>query len=707
MDRRPPDNLTVQRRVSRGARLTRAHRSLAIRGPDYRNPVMRGALGKVKDFRWDEDLVAGSRWQPQAFTVYRQIGQIRSVLNLKANTLTSCRWRVKELNETGEAVDTENPAAIRAWDSLKGPRGGKRELVRQFAILADIAGEAFLVGIPTVEDPIAFERKGDSPGLVWEFVSRQELRGDRPSGRAGVVFQDPSGYPSRRPISPESVIARWWSKDPLFSEQADSPLRSVLPDATEYLNLRDVITGTIRSRMSAGILLVPESASFGSDDETYDYGDDYAGPMDPLLLDLISSMETAVTDRQSAVSYVPIILKAASGDLKDIRVIPLTPDGAMDWATPLREEKLRMIAQGLDAPPEAMLGKGDISHWGGLIIDDEFTTKWVIPVGEDLAQFWTTDYLRPMLRAYEGMSAEQADRFVIEFDPSNITSRADRGVTWLRMFDRHVVTGLSTVIANGGTVDDMPDDYPEAEHEFMWWYVADLVKRDPSLLPVFSTFLGLDDLTNIDALAEWLLSRNDPGRAPAQLPSGTDDEITEPAEGDEPTGISGGDPRSGGDVPDTAPGTSAERLIRDLTVAADAAAARALERAGNRVLTLASRKGADPSLKLRLAGQPTARALTLASDDDLAQLGIAPEALMEGAWDGFRTRATAWVSGWLDEHGSTDLWRARGVADELCSRLNAALLDTRGAIDFDGMLVDRALIAEVIEVEVGFVGSGG
>jgi hypothetical protein len=708
VDRRPPDNLTaVTRRRARGSRAARVRRQMAITAPDVRNPVLRGALGRVGDFRWDDDLVAGTRWQGQAHSIYRQIGQIRSVLNLKANTLTACRWRLKELDDKGEPVDTEDPRAMRAWDNLKGPRGGKRELVRQFALLYDIAAEAFLVGLPTVKDPSAFELRGDSPGLVWEFVSRQELRGDRPTGQRGVVYQDPAGLPTRRPIPPSSVIARWWLKDAQFQELPDSCLRSILPDATEYLSLRDVVTGTIRSRMSAGILLVPESATFGPNDETYTQGAEYEGTIDPLLWDLISSMETAATDRTDPSTYVPLILRAAAGDLKDIRVIPLAPEGSMDWATPLREEKLRMIAQGLSAPPEAMLGKGDISHWGGLIIDDEFTTKWVIPVGEELAEFWTNDYLRPMLRAFEGLTVEEADRFVVEFDPSNITSRADRGVTWLRMFDRHLVTGISTVMANGGTIDDMPADYPQ-DNEFLWWYVSDLVKRDPSLLAVFADFLGLSALADVDALAEWLLSRNDPGaRAPAQLPGDADDgeEITEPGDGDEPTGISGGDPRSGGDAPDTAPdGANAlERLVRDLAVAADAAAQRALERAGNRVLNLAGKRNADPTLRLRLRSQPAWKALMHATDDDLAHLGVAPEALLDGAWDGFRARAITWVSGFLASRGVDDTFRARGLVDELCSALQASLLDTRGAVPFDGMLVPSSLIGEIIEAEVGWV----
>jgi hypothetical protein len=105
-----------------------------------------GRLTRVADWKIDPTLLAGIAWQPDAFSIYRAVPQIRKVENVKANTVAACDLVLRELDENDQPVETTDEGAIRVFRMLTGPKGGRDELMRMFALLADIAGEAFLLG---------------------------------------------------------------------------------------------------------------------------------------------------------------------------------------------------------------------------------------------------------------------------------------------------------------------------------------------------------------------------------------------------------------------------------------------------------------------------------------------------------------------------------------------------------------------------------
>jgi hypothetical protein len=1092
VDRRRPENIVETGLVARTEMRMRQPTRRGIRSPHR--------LKRVKDWQVDTDILGGVQWQTEAFTYYRLIGQIRKVEAVKANTLSACRLRLKRLNNEGEPEDTQDPRALRVWNALVGPHGGKRELMRKYGMLMDIAGEAFLIGVPTLdpEDAYLVEEQGDSPGLTWEFVSRQELRGDRPDltrNKPGVIFRDAAGVASlaTRPIPPSAYIARSWTPDPQWTELPDSAMRSVIPDAEEYVKLRDVVSGAIRQRMAAGLLLVPSSASFGSFDETLEEEGDWDDEADPLLVDLTRHMSAPLVDRRDSATFVPLILSGDAEDLKEIRMLDLSfGNQNIEWATPLREEKLRMISQTLDAPPETMEGRADLNHWcitaedsqvltargwlgiddfkpgdvvlslnhetgrtewhrshdvyradvvdlpmlsmdnnvhqstttlnhrwpilrrwcgdcgerppeakgrclrcrkravraqgrrdiepatvrverlvvtsaelrptdqivlgaeqdalpdgdskqwtdamvelvawmstdgclrgeakngrravlirqsptanpahcksiteaatsalgpptegiwslrtddqvgqtewrlsvgvvsslvkdgvgtlengrfnispdwvktltksqlhlflatcekanghaqgsthalfakdqerldaaelaavllgfrvsrtvhrqgesafgsanltrlswgpkttvkvgattvenytgriwcpsvaphhtilvrqngkafytgnSGYSVDQELATKWVIPRGEQLAQFLSAQYLQPMLEKYEGIDDSEASRFVVVFDPSNITARADRGVTAIRLYDRRLLSGLATVEANGFADDDMPDEAEKAIR-----FLVDLVLRDPSILSEVSVAeaLGLNTLSvDLEALAEALARPAAVGGGTMlELPADPDiSERDEPPDGandgyDPPDDVRKDAPDSGGgEVPPEAPDGAPmhvnplEQLIHDLTLIADGVAETGVQRACSRLVSMSQKPGCDPAVGDRLRGRQKGQVFMLTSDEDLRRLGTTPEALMQGTWDAFVSKATLMISRYLsDQNGSTQRnvgAETAHVVDELVSRLQMQVLDTGGDRRFNGLVVDETLIGEIIESELGAVPLG-
>lgn len=989
--------------------------------------MVRDRLMRVADWKADPSLVQSLEWQREAFDYYRLIGQVRYLTTVKANTLAQCRFRLGWRNDDGEIVRTQDPRALRVWNSLKPPKGGFRALVREYARLRDIAGEAFLVGTPTSRNADQMEARGDAPGLVWEFLSRQEIRGDRPM--QSKLYRDPTGVLSldTRPIDPRALIARWHFADPEFSSLPDSPLRSAIPDMAEYVALRDVISGSIKSRMSAGILCIPEGMSFGQWDMSMEEGGEARDDMDPLMADLFDHMATPLASRNSIHAFVPLILMGNAEDLQSVRLIDLAPDNDTAWATPLREEKLRMIAQDLDVPPEVMEGRGDANHWcndeatelltpegwrgiddidvgtmllsldhetgiaewmpatdiyradvtnhpmvrvqaireqgarvvhdslttpdhrwpvlrdgrriivqaqdlqrgdevilaapvqglpttpkytdafvqlvawysadgtaigkmpqvrigkshrtnpdkvaklhaiftelfgaphegnipqqlrgdgvprwtvtvneergmtffnpnkaaaaalleavpqknkavpldfiadltesqlhlyldawcssdgeqertatgrgtigqkdperldsiemaanllgqgtrrrvrksGGfkrfdhtfltirsvqtaivdkitvesytgriwcptvgnsttfarregftyytgntsLLVDADFAAKHVIPAGEDLAVFFTEDFLVPLLAIYEQMDEEEAERFVVIFDPAPITAKADRGVVALRLYQAGLLSGVATVEANDFTVEEMPD-----EEETRVRTLLDIIRGAPSLAPFLLPYLpGFEDIDIPVPVEEEPVGVI--GAAPAPP--------TAPGEGDEPTGASGGDPSSGGGMPDIPDGLSAfDLLVARVHTSAEMAAERALERAGSRALNAAKRATVDPAVRDRFVGRAKRDVFTLLSDRDLGALGLSAVGLLDGSFEEFERFVVQAVCSYRGDYREAIL-DAHDIADRLTRDLTMLLASGGGGRTFGGMVVPEDLVRCALEIHLG------
>jgi hypothetical protein len=707
--------------------VARRYAQMAMTDPD-RSPSASysstGRLRRIGEWSVDPTLLAGIAWQDEAFAIYRAIGQVRKVENVKANTLAGCDLRLVEYDEQGNAQETTDPAALETFRALQGPDGDYHELMRMFALLADIAGEAFLLGTPTVQDlrALALEEQGDSAGLVWEFVSRQEVRGDRQTlpGIQRERYRDTTGALAMQPraMPPGTFIGRWHQRDPEYSEQPDSPLRSVLPDAQEYLKLRDVVAGSIRSHMSAEILLVPKDpASDGAYDETID-DTDQDDNEDPFMRDLINHMSAPNINPRDPASFVPLVIEFDPGEYeaaKQIRYVsPNSKPG--EWAIPLREEKLHMIAQSLDAPPEEQEGMTQINHWGIYSLDQKFNSKWVIPRGEQLARWLTANWLWDMLELFGGKAPGEVRRWGIELDPSNITAKADKGVTATRLGDRGLLSADEQLKANGFDPDQKPD-----EEETRRRFVADLVLRNPTqMLPVFAEYLGLSDVADLEALAKVLELGGPAGKGGPVGAAGVPTPGTEQDEGvgDETSaGDAGGGsdlgPVTGDDPQSTGQGSPANAptgvpqmsvLIAELATMADMAAERALEKANNRLHGMSGRKNLGDDLTRKLTGRRPNGLLSVLSTDDLGELGTSADDLLGDAWDTLTDRASRAVAGFLEavdcRPSEVDM-RTAELVDCLVAQCDDVLRRTRGGRTSTGELIPPNLIASTVEEFVG------
>jgi len=359
----------------------------------------------------------GEGWQETLWDIYENLGPVHYGMNFKRSAAQRVTYYVAELPEddTDEPIPSENEAAIEALDRL----GEVGQLVGEFVVQENVAGEGWLVGI---------ERDDEE---TWEVLSTGELNDRRKPGR-----KDDG-------INEEDFVLRIWRPNPRKHSRADSPLRSVQAQCEQLLLLNDQIGATAMSRLPAGIFLIPSELSFASPaEEGPDTGANAGG--DPFQGEMIDMMTTAIKDPDSAARVAPAIVRGDAELLDKVRLIDFGREMDKTFAE-MREELLRQIANGIDLPAEILTGLADLNHWSLWGIDESTAKHHVDPDVLLVISGMTTGYLRPTLElpiseGGAGMSKEDAARYMVWRDYTDLTSRPLTVEQAERMFDKSVIT---------------------------------------------------------------------------------------------------------------------------------------------------------------------------------------------------------------------------------------------------------------------------
>lgn len=646
------------------------------------------ALQHVGDWRAPERK--GHEWQRDAFTYNELIGEIGYLHALTANLVSSADLRTVKttIGEDGRRIAAEatDPRVNRVMDAFVGPQGGQKELKRRAALHYQIAGESYLLGTPLMDEHKV------SQGISWEFLSTEEIKVDSQGSRQRIQRNASGTSDDKGFVDVDAYIARFWRPDPRFSMRADSPMKRVLPICRELVVLSEVVDAVAKSRLPAGILVVPEELSFGPLNENEEESAD-TDDIDRFIQALIEHMRAPVEDRTSAAGLVPLVVKGAAEFLGEIRLISLAQDLDETYQD-LRVELLKRIAQGLDAPPEIIGGKAGLNHWTSYNVDADFISKHVNPVGEAIAEFVTTAYLRPMLVEYEGMTEDEAATFSVVFDSRMLTARSDEGPAATGAWDRLTLSDMAYLRANGFSEEDAPTEEERQRRLLEKLVLADPVTYGPMVLPklypdladVFCT--PSCDVPEVEGEGGNLATPPAPvGGGGAELPP--ENQPPEPPTGVAPIGAS----LNGMEID---PG-----LVDRLTTAADAALDRALERAANRVLSRMN--GKHPVLRDAFKGVPKRDVLSRMTDLDFRSLHITKDEVIVDAWDGLEMRGRAWVRDAFVQQGESSF-----IADEIASatmtdlakRLDEFLAETIGAkipVLASGLRVPTELVTGSLE----------
>ncbi len=403
-----------------------------------------------------------AEWQADAWEMYDLIGEQRFLANTLAGRASQARLYVGRLPSDDPLAEPEaldDPVLQGMLDSIGKAATGRAQLVLRMVMNYFIAGEGYLVGFPPA---ILAKARGEKApeavpaasvlmsDLEWRVLSVAELK-YKTEKTVEVMLAETGGKKLEVPIDDLYVI-RSWRSHPQRAWQADSPTRSSLPVLRELVGLTMSIGAQIDSRLAgAGVFLVPDNARKAM---LRAMGEPESSAEDPLADALIAAMSAAITDRSSAASFTPLVLTVPDETADKFKHI--TFSSPFDKEMPkLRDEAIRRVALGQDAPPELLLGVGGMNHWGAWLVREDVVTTHLEPPLALFCDSVTTQYLRPMMEAL-GYTPEEIADTVVWYDVSHMIVRPNRGTDAQAIYDKGELSGEALRRENGFDENDAP-----------------------------------------------------------------------------------------------------------------------------------------------------------------------------------------------------------------------------------------------------------
>jgi len=418
----------------------------------------------------------GREWQDECWNMYDLVGELHYLSTTLAGRMAQARLFVGQLSPDDTQAPqqvTDGPAA-QAFDALS-TANGRQQMIQRMGASLFLAGEGWLVGIPRylieedsgrmgngrlVQQPeqaqgiaaiLPPEPEPALEDLEWFALSVSEVttvQGDNVRLHCGY------GVDGTITVHPDQVyMIRVWRPHPRVFIEADSPSRASLPVLRELTGLTMHVGAQVDSRLAgAGVLLVPASAAVAVRQAGHIENPDEDS--DPFTDALMESMIAPIRDRASASAIVPLVVTVPDESIAGFK--HLTFDTALDTAAlSLREEAIRRLALGLDAPPEVLLGTAAQNHWGAWLVREDVVSTHLEPGLALICDALTTQYLQPVLVG-QGMTPEQARTYVIWYDVSHLVSRPNRFADAQVLYKEGVISESAFRQAGGFSDEDAP-----------------------------------------------------------------------------------------------------------------------------------------------------------------------------------------------------------------------------------------------------------
>lgn len=413
-----------------------------------------------------KDLGQRQGWQEDAWAYFDAVPEVKQGVWFMGNGMAKVRLFVATLPPgadepvpvTAEGSGISADIAARAEAELarlQGALGGQSEIVRELTMNIDVAGEAFLVGWgprDAVVDPLTGEMKQAGSPETWDVRSVSEVEAKETETSAAVVKDSPGdkGRPVERG---RDTIIRVWQRHPRWSALADSAMAGVLGDCEALVTLHHQSMAESRSRHNAGILTVPNELSFGgAHPEQDEDGDD---DTDPLSEELHESFTDPVDNSGSPSAVSPTIIRGPGEFLKPeyLRWIDLgrKSTAELDAKITTRVERL---ARGLNMPVEYTMGHQSTTFANAEQVNQDLFDDYYEPRAVLVCDGLTVGFLRPqLLDVAEGAppppatTVEQVQRMFVWYDSSHLVrppdlsdaagEALDKGAIDLEAYRRH------------------------------------------------------------------------------------------------------------------------------------------------------------------------------------------------------------------------------------------------------------------------------
>jgi hypothetical protein len=614
------------------------------------------------------------------------VPELGAVIEMQANTVSLCDFPVRRWDEETQELVANDPKSDdddetsddyderpeRVMRAFLGPEGGTEELYRRAAWLLYASGEAGLLA-----------STDDNKDLVWEFLSIRELY--RAADGSLVRNRGGAGAVDSPVDESETYTARLHRSSGSFTDLATCEVKRVLPVCEQIVTFTQLLTESAKSQIPAKMLYIPDDIRAMSARPEDEPDSDTETDDTDIVSELYDHIDEAISDTKSGARQVPL---AITGPYRErgsgIEVIDWTRDLDAIGLQEVLDRALGRLAAGIDAPPEMMTGKTAANHWTAANIDSEFIVKHIQPIGILIASFITTAYLRPMLIAFEGMSEDEALLWQIVFDPSPVIARADEAKSARDLADW--LSDEAILTANGFTSADLASTEVQRNRR-LWQLVRDKPEYYGRLLTLIP---GMEDIP------EDKIGPEEPEPTPPQ-PGAVDPNapVDEPP-AEEPV------PKEGNEEPESGPPREALAiLVRQLASAADVHLSRALERAGNKVV---SKVRNDPMIRDRLRSKRRGDVMSLVTAAELAAHRLTPTLLLEDAWDELGVRTREQVAEFLESYGLSPRLadeRAAFASQLLCEQMQQ-LTETNLCNTFrrngNGLRIPDDMVAAVLEV---------
>jgi hypothetical protein len=618
-------------------------------------------------------------WQRAAFGYARALPEVGFALRFLANNSNHVRLfagdrrpgadEVEELNDAYGWLDDEQKqrdpdalpddliaAARQALDLLTGasPSGGGAAILAPIVRNFETVGECYLVGR---YDPAA---NGGLGREEWAVHSISEVRfedGKLPG--SPDMLPDGSSYPrgyfrlvTGEGRTAESVnldpttttVIRLWTADAEWSAEPDSPMRSLVGVCERLLLIEKGDDAALRSRAAGnGMVLWPEELDTIPDDEDEEE--------DEFDRDFVTQLTTPLTLDGSAAQVVPMIKRGAYQYLDRVRHLtfgrPLDPL--------INERESRLLARlgiGLDVPPEVITGLADTNHWNAWQITSDLFRHHQEPVTIAGCEGASIGYMRARLTAANRWEPDLIRRVVVWYDASDLVAPADMSDAANDAYDRKLITDTGYRSLRGIGEEHAPPEEQDTGSSTVGGTGLD-AERLRELAEIAGNLIrgGFEPFSVAEQLGLGMIEHT--GHLPVTVKDTSED--TPPALPAPPA-----EPPAEAPPPASAVAvliaaatatdrsrrlsrrlTQIERTLRErIVVAADAALARALERAGNRARAAAQR---DPDTRETVAGQAPETVLASLGPAVVAALGLAEQQLLADAFARLREQYTEWT----------------------------------------------------------------
>lgn len=571
-------------------------------------------------------------WQDRNWTFYDQIGAVHYSLNYKHNAITKVRFYVGAIRAEGdeptridpeaEGDDAPTDAELAAVDEFarieESVEGGAANLLADLAVNLDVAGEGYVWG-----------HTDEPEGEIWTCLSTQELK-VKDSAYTLITGE------GDLPIDDDDVVIRIHRPHPRMWSDPDAPISSVAFECEEWLLLSRAMRSAATSRLSNGILLVPDEMSL-MEDETADdvtpLDDSEQTEGDPFQAELIEAMLAPITREGTAADVVPLVWRGDAEALDKVR--HLTFDRQMDKENAAkRDELLTRIAHGIDMPPEIVTASlAESNHWSAWLIDESTYKQHVDPTVLLMIEALTRSFLWPALQA-RGFVPDDYRHIRIWRDMSDLAHHPNRFSDALMAHERGAISTEALRRIGGFAEADAPDGDADVDTP-----VSDVDE------PVGPSTVDQGPPDNEDSPADESVSdriRQAMARIDLARRTRPEPDLTMHAQSGHVERFQ----TDGGGIRASGLGDIDVGLMARLQSATEAAAERALERAGNRLVTKVRN---DKALKALIADVPARRVAAVLGPEQVERLQVRPEDLItEDTFDDLAASADEWLAGGQD-----------------------------------------------------------